>query len=99
MRFAKFMDGIIEEEIMRIEQTGERIRLKTLLKFRVLYTLVFGVIFLILMLGELMGSAFFVMVIYYILLYQTNNTSVIRYLAKKSPDTPISEIIEGDTKR
>ena len=98
MDFKTMMSNLIEEEITKIQQNGERVKLKTLLKKRIVYTLIFGVIFAVLIVVNNLLLAFVDLVIYFIMLYQTNNESIITKLAKQSPDTPISDIIRGDMK-
>ena len=39
MNFKTMMSELIEEEISKIEQNGEKVKLKTLLKKRIIYTL------------------------------------------------------------
>ena len=98
MDFKTMMSNMIEEEIKKIQQNGERVKLKTLLKKRIVYTLIFGVIFAVLIVVNNLLLAFVDLVIYFIMLYQTNNESIITKLAKQSPDTPISDISRGDMK-
>lgn len=98
MVLKKMMSELIEEEITQIEQNGEKVRLKTLLKIRVLYTLICGVIFALFLVFNNLFLAFVALVVYFVLLYFKDNVSVVTKLAQKSPDTPISEIIKGDMK-
>ena len=92
------MNNLIEEEIEKIEQNGEKVKLKTIINKRINYTLWLGAIFAVLLVANKLFLAFIDLVIYFVLLYNTNNVSVITKLSKKSPDTPISEIIKGDMK-
>ena len=92
------MNDLIEEEISKFEQSGYKVRMKTLTKKRVLYTLIFGAIFAVFMAIPSFSLAFVDMVLYFVFMYNTNNVSVITDLAKKSPDTPISDIIKGEMK-
>ena len=99
MYFKKILDELIEEEISLIEQAGEKVKLKTLFKRRVLYTMIFGAIFAVLIIKNSLFLAFVDLVIYFIVLYnKANNASVITALAKKSPDSPIADVIKGDMK-
>ena len=96
MEFKKLMRNLIEEEIANIEREGKKVKLKTLRKKRIKYTLIFGLIFLLMLASGLVPVAFIDLVVYFIFMYNANNVSVITKLAKKSPDTPISEIVKGD---
>ena len=96
MNFKTMMGNLIEEEIAKIEQNGEKVKLKTLVKKRIVYTLILGAIFAALIVANNLFLAFVDLVIYFILMYNTNNVSVITKLAKQAPDTPISDIIRGD---
>ena len=98
MNFKTLMSELIEEEISKIEQNGEKVKLKTLLKKRIIYTLIFGVIFAVLLVINNIPLAFVDLVIYFIMLYKTNNVSIITNLAKQSPDKPVADIIRGDMK-
>ena len=98
MDFKTMMSELIEEEITKIEQNGEKVKLKTLLKKRIIYTLIFGAIFAVLLVVNNILLAFVDLVIYFIMLYKTNNVSIITNLAKQSPDTPVADIIKGDMK-
>lgn len=98
MILKKMLNDMIEEEIQKIEQTGKKVRLKSVSSKKILYTVIFGTILLFLLaLGQLF-LALIDLVIYFILLYRTNNVSVIIKLAKKSPNTPIGNIIRGEMK-
>lgn len=98
MNFKTMMSELIEEEISKIEQNGEKVKLKTLLKKRIIYTLIFGAIFAVLLVVNNILLAFVDLVIYFTMLYKTNNVSIITNLAKQSPDTPVADIIRGDMK-
>ena len=98
MNIKTMMNNLIEEEISKLEQSGEKVKFKTLAKKRILYTLIFGAIFVVFMTIQNLGLAFVDMIVYFVFMYRTNNVSVITALAKKSPDTPISNIIKGDMK-
>lgn len=82
MNFKTMMSELIEEEISKIEQNGEKVKLKTLLKKRIIYTLIFGVIFTVLLVINNLPLAFVDLVIYFIMLYKTNNVSIITNLAR-----------------
>lgn len=92
------LNNLIDEEFTKIEQAGEKIKLKSLAKKRILYTLIFGAIFVVFTAIHNLEWAFIDMIVYFLFMYRTNNVSVITALAKKSPDTPISDIIKGDMK-
>lgn len=92
------MNNLIEEEISKLEQSGEKVRFKTLTKKWISYTLVFGTIFLLFMTMQNFVLAFVDMIVYFVFMYRTNNVTVITSLARKSPDTPIVDIIRGDMK-
>ena len=96
--FKNVMAKLIEEEIANIEQSGEKVRLKTLSRKRLVYTLIFGGIFLLCIGAGQLALAFITMIFYYTMLYRATNVSVITKLAKKSPDTYIEDIIRGDMK-
>ena len=98
MDFKTLISNIIEEEISALERDGENVRLKTLIKKRILYTVICGALFLLFTAATVLVPAFIVMIVYFVLMYRANNVSVITALAKKSPDTPIAEIIKGDMK-
>lgn len=98
MNFKTMMGNLIEEEIAKIEQNGEKVKLKTLVKKRIIYTLIFGVIFAALLVENNLFLAFIDLVVYFALMYNTNNVSIITKLAKQAPDTPVSDIIRGDMK-
>lgn len=96
MSVKKIMSNIIEEEISKLEQSGEKVRFKTVKKKRIIYTVVFGAFFVLFMIAELLPLAFIDMLIYFIMMYNANNARVITKLAKKSPDTLITDIIKGE---
>lgn len=98
MGFNGFINEIIEKNFSKIERRGERIRLRTVIRLRVLYTIVCGIIFVILNFLENFSAAFYVMLIYFVLMYRANNVNIIRLLARKNPKMPILKIIEGDMK-
>ena len=98
MNFTTMLGELIEEEISKIEQNGVKVKLKTLLRKRIIYTLFFGGLFAILLVAGNYLLAFVNLAVYFIVLYNLNNVSVISVLAKRSPDKPIADIIRGDMK-
>ncbi len=92
----KLMSELIEEETSKIEQNGDKVKLKTLLKKRVIYTLIFGVLFLLLVNANFLFLAFIALVVYFVIMYNLNDTSVIIGLAKKYPNKLISDVIKED---
>jgi len=91
----KMLYNSIEEAICSIEQNGEKVWLKTLLKKRIIYTIIFYILFLFYM-SIHYSVGYVVMLKYFFILYRTHNASVIAKLAKKNPDTPFEDIIRGD---
>ena len=98
MNFKTLMKQTIEEEIAKIESSGEKVRLKTLASKRILYTMISAVVFSIGLAAEMISISFCTLIVYFILLYNTNNVSVLTKMAEKSPDTPIENIIRSDMK-
>lgn len=97
MNLKMVLENMIEEEISSFERTGNKLRLKSLRKRRITYTIIFGIILVVLVAMDHLLLAFIDMIIYYILMYnKANNVSVLKKLAERSPDTPIGEIIKGD---
>lgn len=94
----KIIKDVIEEEISNLEESGVKVKLRTLCRKRTIVTAVLGVIFAGLIVLDLLGPAFAILILYFIILYHMNNASVITGLARNSPDTPIADIIRGDLK-
>ena len=98
MNFKAILNNMIEEEFSKIEKEGKRVKLKTVTRKRVKYTLFSGLLFLMFLIVKAELFAFIDLIVYFILMYNANNLSVIAALSKKSPNTPVSDIIKGDMK-
>jgi len=98
MNVKSILRDIIEERIANLESDGSKVRLKTVIGRRVLVSFISAVLFLLTIWYDALFFSFVVLVICFVILYHINNVSVITELARKSPDTPIAKIIEGDMK-
>lgn len=98
MDFKNLLNATIEGEISKIEQTGETVRLKSVTRQRIICTIISAIIFSFGLISGLFGISFITLVVYFIIMYNINNASVITKIAKKQPDTPIADIIRNDMK-
>ncbi|MBQ7400067.1 MAG: hypothetical protein IJW06_06395 [Clostridia bacterium] len=99
MNLKTIMYELIEEEISNIEQGGEKVRLRILYIKRIAYTIIFGILFAGFLVLNAWTWAFIDLLIYFILLYNTNNVREITKIAKKFPDTNISHLIRMEMKK
>ena len=96
MTYQEVMDDLIREEISKIEHTGEKVILKTLLKKRMLRILLAAMYFAFFAWVKLWLFALGIPAICLVGLFRMNNEKVVTALAQKSPDKPVSEIIAED---
>jgi len=93
------LNKAISEEINSIEQSGVKVKLKSIRNKRIIYAMICGFPALVQALASIYFSLIFIAL--YICIYistcrKTSNIEVIAKLAKKHRDTPIDEIIRGE---
>lgn len=82
---------LITHELQKYEATGKKVKLKSIVKKRVKYSVICGIITL---LGFFFPPFFLAALVYIFLMAKTNNkVAIIMDLAKKSPDKPIAQIV------
>jgi len=98
METKKLLNELIENEFEKLEKDGVKIRLKRKTTNAINYTVICAIIFLLTVIGGAFPLALIDLIIYFVLMYNNNNTNVIAKLAKKFPDKPILDIIKGEIK-
>jgi len=87
---------IITEELNKIEQGGEKVKLKTIRKKRIISAIFFGAFALLYFAAEALIISIACIAIFIFINVNTDKVKTIAKLAQKMPDTPIDEIIRGD---
>lgn len=91
------LNQIITEELSKIEQSGEKVKLKSIRKKRIIAGSILGFFALsYLTMAETWILSVICIAIYIFMFINCNKVKSIAKLAKKMPDTPIDEIIKGD---
>ena len=97
MNATTLLNQIITEELNKIEQSGEKVKLKSIRKFRIIAGIILGFFALIyLSMPETWIISVICIAVYAFMFFNCDKVKTIARLAKKMPDTPIDEIIRGD---
>jgi len=91
------MTAMIQKEIAILEQNGEQVYMKGVVRKRIWLTVILLAIGAALVFLEISWFFGYVVFIYFIYMYRLNEISYIIKLAKKSPDKPVSEIIRENS--
>lgn len=96
MNATTLLNQIITEELNKIEQSGEKVRLKSIRKKRIISALILGALALLYFAAEIFILSIICIAIFIFINVNTDKVKTIAKLAQKMPDTPIDEIIRGD---
>lgn len=97
MNATTLLNQIITEELSKIEQNGEKVKLKSIRKKRIVSAIILGILVLIwLSSPKTVIPSVICIGIVILINVNTDRVKTIAKLAQKMPDTPIDEIIRGD---
>lgn len=91
MTVKEILTPMINQELQKYQYNGNKVKLKSVTKYRLLYTLFCG-----------LGAILFwpiALIVYICLMSGTDNVNIILKLAKKYPDTPVDQIIAQEVIR
>ena len=90
MTVKDILTPLITEEFQKYEQSGHKIKLKSVTPNRIKYTV-----------GCLLGAFIcfpVALIVYVVLMKKTNNIDTIISVAKKNPDMPIDQVVAQEIK-
>jgi hypothetical protein len=97
MNATTLLNQIITEELSKIEQNGEKVKLKSVRKKRITSAIILGILALIWFSSpETIILSVICIGIFIFINVNTDKVKTIAKLAQKMPDTPIDEIIRGE---
>lgn len=97
MTVKQILVPVIKQELKKYRDNGEKIRLKTATKKRIVRTVICVLIFVVF--NDIIyypSVTLFVLFVYACLMIKTNNANIIMGKAKKNPNIPVEEIIAND---
>ena len=99
MTVKQILFPVIKQEMKKYRDNGQRLRLKTAIRKRIICTVLFAMLFIafndIIYYTSLMVIVLF---IYACIMLKMNNTNIIFKEAKKNPDMPVDKIIAKEIK-
>ena len=96
MTVQQILRPIIQQELDKYQQHGQKVRLKSAAKRRLKHSAICLPIALVLLPAP--PLAIITLIVYICLMCKTKNVDIIFWLAAKNPDTPIDQIVAQEVK-